>query len=188
MKNLPRILKYVGLIIGVSSIFTALAFATRKSAKITFEDDTGITIHPFTQISERDEKAMNDVLKKYDKSLYKIQTYKEGKLQKTKGRLEDVYIARATIAELTEQKGTGGSARVLQVANISGPSRPPQVGPTRPSKPAPTPTSPSKGSTSPTNPTRPAPTPTNPSGPPKDVSDVKELVRRLRPILEKYSK
>ena len=46
-----------------------------------------------------DERRPSDTLKEYDKSLYKIQSFKDGKRGKSRGTLSEDTIGRATMAE-----------------------------------------------------------------------------------------
>lgn len=85
---------------------------TQRKSKIVVEDERGIVILP-TAFSEADQNAMNEILAKYDKSLYKIETHVDGQLQKRLGTLRDIYTDKKlteSIAEKFMQKGFTRSA------------------------------------------------------------------------------
>src|SRR5262249_43541520 len=89
------------------------AFAQEKRGGVTMDEDH-IVVHPMTKISAEDVKAINNVLKEYDKSFYKLDTYKDGKLKKTQGSLSDVNLDQAIAAELTAAKAKGESIKTMQ--------------------------------------------------------------------------
>ncbi len=96
--------KQLVMIAGLLMVLTIIAIAAAKhdkTGKVTFRDSMTVIIHPGTNISKPDEKALNDVLKHYDKSVYRIETYQKGKRKKTKGQLIDMYIDKATAAEVS---------------------------------------------------------------------------------------
>src|SRR5215472_11619409 len=92
------------------------AFAQEKGGGVTMDEDH-IVVHPMTKISAEDVKAINDVLKEYDKSFYKLQTYKDGKLKKTQGTLSDVNLDQVIAAELTASQAKGESVKTMQFTN-----------------------------------------------------------------------
>jgi hypothetical protein len=197
------------------------AFAEEKSGKVEIKEDV-IIIHPGSKISKSDTAALNEVLRKYDKSLYKIETYRSGKSKKKLGELSDMFIDQTVASELASAKESGESDRSIQVISPNGPQGPAMVpvNPQRPSSPMPAgpqmqspmptgpqmqspmpagpqmspsspvpsgpqmvPTGPQRSPSSPTNPQH-APTPAKPA----DAKAYKQLIERLKPILEKYSK
>jgi hypothetical protein len=161
-------------------------FAEEKGGKVTIEEK-GIILHPGTKISQTDAKALNEVLKKYDKSLYKIDIYKNGQKKKSQGQLSDVCLDRTVVAEA--EAATGNSNRTLQVIAATNPQRSPgsTVNPLR--SPSAT-TNPQHTPSATTNPQQTPGAPTNPQQSPcaPDEKAAKELIERLKPILEKYSK
>jgi hypothetical protein len=217
------------------------AFAEEKSGKVEIKEDV-IIIHPGSKISKSDTAALNEVLRKYDKSLYKIETYRSGKSKKKLGELSDMLIDQTVASELASAKESGESDRSIQVISPNGPQGPAMVpvNPQRPSSPMPTgpqmqspmPTGPQMQSPMPTGPQMQSPMPAGPqmqspmpagpqmspsspvpSGPqmvptgpqrspssptnpqhaptpakPADAKAYKQLIERLKPILEKYSK
>src|SRR4029077_18540557 len=82
--------------------------------------ETFVGIHPGTKISSDDQKALDAVLKNFDKSLYKIRTYDRGKLVKTQGSLEDARIPEKLVAEVRKasQEGISGFALGLTDAYV----------------------------------------------------------------------
>jgi len=109
----------------VSSTALALAFpafAEEKSATVTIEEK-GIILHPGTRISQTDAKALNEVLKKYDKSLYRIETYRKDQKKKSQGQLSDACLDRTVVSEVALAEGN--SNRTLQVIAATNPQRAP---------------------------------------------------------------
>ena len=148
-------------------------------SKVTIQQ-SGILIRPGTKLSEGDQEAMNKILKSYDKSLYKIQTYENGQLKKTQGKLSSIYIDKATASEaaraMTEQ---GSTQYVIQIGFLN-----------KTHQPSPTPP-PMYALTDKTHqsPTPPAPTPSDKTHQMQGAQskEAEDLVKRLTPILEKYS-
>jgi hypothetical protein len=64
-------------------------------------DKNGIIL-PGTALSKEDQKAMNKILKQYDKSLYRIDKYEKGELKKTHGTLSDVVIGQKLVSDVAE--------------------------------------------------------------------------------------
>jgi hypothetical protein len=117
MKRLRKPVSVVLLGVGTALIFAVPAFAQQKDAQVTITD-TRIEIHPGTKISESDQKALNEVLKKYDKLLYKIETLKDGKVTgQVQGKLEDKYIDATLAAEVKQAKAAGSSDTTEQTAD-----------------------------------------------------------------------
>src|SRR5437660_4065195 len=110
-------------------------------------------------------------MKKYRKSLYKIQTFKNGSLTETRGALDEKYIREGLVSEVAKAAQTTqftGSA--IQLAFTSSTKQP--------SPPPPPPVS----HTSSTKVKQ------QPPPPPDQLKQAKELMERLRPILERYIK
>ena len=78
--------------------------------------DTRIEIHPGTTITESDQKALNEVLKKYDTSLYKIETLTDGKVT-SQGKLKDKYIDTTLAAEVKQAKAAGTTVNMQQTVD-----------------------------------------------------------------------
>jgi len=141
---------------------------------------------PGTEISKADHDAMNRILRKYDKALYRIQTYENGRLKRTQGKLEDVVTDKTLASDIAinvKKKGFTQDAMRIGVASESeksGGTTTPLKSPA-PSTPPPTPTpSGPHPSASPGGTTTPLQS--------QNIAKSQELVDRLKPILEKYSK
>lgn len=210
MKSLPSTVNQVGPAVAILCILAAPAFAqsttgvdtrTRPTQEVTIEKD-GILIHPGAKISKSDQNALNDILTKYNKSLYKIETYKNGKLKKTQGQLSDVYIDKTIASEAADAKATGVSDRTLQIITPANPQQAPgattnpQQSPGNTTNPQRSPgatTNPQQTPGATTNPQQSPGATTNPqqatqSPSPANERASRELIERLKPILEKYSK
>jgi hypothetical protein len=180
MKNLPRTIGYILPVIALVAGIIVFSCAdnihsTGARSKVTIQE-SGILIRPGTQLSEGDQKAMNDILKNYDKSLYKIQTYENGQLKRTQGKLSNMYIDKATASEAAKAMTEKGSSQyVIQIGFLD--------------KTHQSPTPPQMNAL--TDKTHQSPTPPAPS--PSDKThqthgkEAEDLVKRLTPILEKYS-
>ena len=92
MKIPLRTNKYVVIASGLVVCAVAVSCAEHQTnaRKGNVEINEGLLrIHPSIQLSAEDEKAMANILEKYDKRLYKIETVKAGKVIKTQGKLPD---------------------------------------------------------------------------------------------------
>lgn len=128
MNTLNNLVRFFVGAFGTVMVLAIPAFAGEKNQNVTIEKH-GIVIHPGTKISGSDEKALNDVLGKYDKSLYRVETYKKGKLTKTVGELQDMYIDKKTASEVANAKAAGTSDST--VTFVSGPIQRTQKPPPR---------------------------------------------------------
>jgi hypothetical protein len=198
MKNLPRTIGYILPVIALVAGIVVFSCAdnihsTGARSKVTIQE-SGILIRPGTQLSEGDQKAMNDILKNYDKSLYKIQTYENGQLKRTQGKLSNMYIDKATASEAAKAMTEKGSSQyVIQIGYLDkthqSPTPPPPPMNALTDKTHQSPTPPQMNAL--TDKTHQSPTPPAPS--PSDKThqmhgkEAEDLVKRLTPILEKYS-
>jgi hypothetical protein len=114
MKTLVKTVGGFLLAAGLVAFFTPAVLAQDQNGTVSFTaSGKGIVIHPGTKITKEDEQAMTDALKKYDKRLYLIEEYKDGKLIKTMGELkngpgkEDIYIDAKTSSEVASAKAAG---------------------------------------------------------------------------------
>lgn len=103
MKTLFGTNKYVLIALGVMGFVVLIACAQNGMArnhkgKVEITKDV-IVLHPAVQLAAADEKAMNDVLKRYNKNLYKIDTVENGKVTKTEGSLKMTSMTAAVKAE-----------------------------------------------------------------------------------------
>ena len=188
MKNRAEI-GVVLVLLASLTCFVATGFG-QSAAKVEIKDDY-IVVHPGAGISKPDAKALDDVLKQYDKSLYKVDIYKNGQTTSALGNLRDMCVDQRAVAELMQAKAQGQSDRAIQliapgsavnpttsIRSIQGsPSPGTAVNPTSGS---PTPgLAPVNPTMAPVNPTRPvdgagtpAPSGAMPSGPQKVDSPV----------------
>jgi hypothetical protein len=158
--------------------FAATGFAQTGGGKVEIKDDY-IVVHPGANISKADTQALDAVLGKYDKSLYKIDIYKNGRTKNTLGNLRDMCIDQRAVAELMQAKAQGESNRAIQLVAPGS-----AVNPTNSQSGSPTPgtaVNPNQGSTppgaavpvhpnvapqmSPVNPTQNTPIPSGPQAP-----------------------
>jgi len=102
MKTLCKTITLLVLGAGIVTVLTVTGFAQEKRGGVTIQDQ-GIIIHPGTKLSKSDETALNNVLSKYDKKLYRVETYKDGKLIKTVGELK---LDKETASEIANAKGS----------------------------------------------------------------------------------
>jgi hypothetical protein len=211
----PRLL-LVGVCVALLGVaqFVALTRAAAPSGTVTIKEDV-ILIHPGTKLTQDDREQLNEALSSYDKSLFKVQTYKSGKLTRTMGELSDVLIDQALVSEVAAAAAKGNSSRVLQVIAATSSQQllagttsgePPGANPSASTNPQRHPSgtatpAPSAMPSASTNPQRhpsgtatPAPS-AMPSGAthpqrvtaPANDKAARELIERLKPILEKYS-
>lgn len=161
----------VGGLVWFSSCTSVSEPASAPSDRNVVIDNRGIFI-PGTAISATDHAAMNKILNKYDKSIYRIDTYKDGKRTRKQGTLTDVVTDRKLASEIaTNLKKPGFTHYVVQVPGSS-------VNPAISLPPGST-TNPASAAN---QPYPQAPSPVNPA------VDSRELIERLTPILEKYRK
>ena len=93
-----RSMRWFIALIAVSLAFlgTIPAFAEDTGDAVTIEKER--ILIPGTKISEKDQREMNAILAKYDKKLYKVKEYANGKLKQSEGALKDAAIDKATAA------------------------------------------------------------------------------------------
>jgi hypothetical protein len=96
--------------------FCPSSFAQEKSEPVKITKDS-ITI-PGTEITKEDQKEIDAILAKYDKSLYKIQIYKNGTLKKTKGSLSQLSVAAAAVADVVKAKAKGLSNWTIEITGL----------------------------------------------------------------------
>ncbi len=107
MKTYYNFCKIFLLISAISLINATRGFAEEKdTGGVTIKKDATI-MHPGTKLSKDDEKALNDVLKKYDKKLYLVEKFQEGKLKKSVGELKidtqlESEVAKAKMMGITD--------------------------------------------------------------------------------------
>ena len=187
MKTLPGTLRYlaaaVALLCGIIA-FSCAHLQKGRAKKIAVQEH-GIEIHPAAEVSQTDQSAMNTILRKYDKSLYKIQTYKNGKLESSRGGLSNVFIDKTLTSEIAQKAEAGFSYCVMQIFNLDKThhdwdnsalyfSSHTHASPTPP--PPPPPNGPNAtGMAAHTHTTA------------QKQAQSEELIKRLKPVLEKYN-
>jgi hypothetical protein len=172
--RLPLLLLLVGVVGGLLWFSSCTSVSESPSApndRNVVIDKRGIFI-PGTAISATDHAAMNKILNKYDKSIYRIDTYKDGKRTRKQGTLTDVVTDRKLASQIaTNLKRPGFTHYVVQVpGNTTNPASSLNPGST---------TNPASAANRP-YPPAPAPSPVNPT------LDSRELIEELTPILKPY--
>jgi hypothetical protein len=121
MKTLFRTHKHV-LLVGVVGSAVLIAFPQQPAMaagkakgkkKVEITQDM-IVLHPAVKLSPADEKAMDDVLKKHAKTLYKVDTVENGKVT-TNGSLKETSLTAAVKAEAPREAQGGKSHKTAQV-------------------------------------------------------------------------
>ena len=182
-------------------VVAAITFACLRTLPALAAEGTGdpVTIEkdriliPGTNISESDQRAMNAILAQYDKSLYKLKGYVNGKAGKQQGTLNDAAIDKATAARAAKHaKDPHFSGSTLQIGNtanqdISGRTSNQDI-PGRTSNQDKPGTSTNQDWTTKAGVTSNQEKVNDRSPAPHDASKARELVKRLTPILRKYSK
>jgi hypothetical protein len=88
MKTLLRTNKYAVLTLGTIGCLLIFACKTettkRTSGKVDIQDKR-LVIHPYIKLLPAEEKKLDDVLRNHDKKLYRIATWKNGKVVKVRG-------------------------------------------------------------------------------------------------------
>jgi hypothetical protein len=85
MKSYPRVGNIILLIMAaLLTEVTSGCGQNKATGGVTITEDIFI-IHPGTKLRETDERALNDMLKKYDKKLYRIEKIEHGKVTKSIG-------------------------------------------------------------------------------------------------------
>jgi len=111
MKTLIRTNKYILLVLGLIACAVIISCALNPTAdartgKVDISDDV-IVLHAAVQLSAADERAMTAVLKKYSKSLYRIDRVEKGAETKTLGTLEMGKLTAAAKAAVTSEGQNG---------------------------------------------------------------------------------
>jgi len=103
MKTHDPLRKIFLIVIATFFIVAVHGCGPKKKTGVTIETDE-IIMPAGTKLSEDDEKALNDVLQKYDKKLYLVEKFQEGKLMKSVGELK---IDTQLESEVTKAKAMG---------------------------------------------------------------------------------
>lgn len=157
---------------------------------------------PGTALTEADSKALNDILSKHDKRIYKIESYNQPAHKKTKGSLRDVFIDKRAAAEAPTNAGKPGFTHdAIQIGvgekPVQGASTVPQAPLPSPSPGASTVPQQVQASATPAGTSVPQSNPvqalgmvtgSNPQVSKQMYDESAELVRAVEPILKKYSR
>jgi hypothetical protein len=137
-------------------------------------DDTYVEIHPGTHFSPDDTKALNKILSEYDRRLYWVANVNGPKITDS-GKLSYVYVANILLDEVEKAATAGTSYSVIQ---IGARDHSPHVPDHSPHVPDHSPHIPMMSEHS--------PHPTSILNR-EDYRKCTELVKRVTPILQKYS-
>jgi hypothetical protein len=140
------------------------------------EGGLGILI-PGTEISKADAEAMNNILKKYEKDVYKLKTYQNASLIKTEGKLKDLVLDRELMSTMAANVKKAGFTQFAVQLGIGTNPQLVTLGP------AATPVSSTNAQRKSTGP---SPTPSVGYAQTNLEKESRELVKELRPILQKY--
>jgi hypothetical protein len=123
MKRLPGVwaLHWRSIaLVGIAAILLTQLPALMDAAKserhetVTIEDNV-ILLHPGTKLTKPDRQAFNQILGTYNKSLFKVETYKDGKVTRTQGQLSEALIDKTIAAEAAQAKASGNSHLTMQI-------------------------------------------------------------------------
>src|ERR1043166_9180916 len=107
MKRLPslwaqhwRSIALVGISVILFTQLPALMNAAKPAthATVTIEDNV-ILLHPGTKLTKPDRQALNQILSTYNKSLFRLEIYKDGKVTRTQGQLSEALIDKTIAAD-----------------------------------------------------------------------------------------
>jgi len=143
------------IILASLTCFAATGFGQATPGKVEINPDN-IVIHPGVKLSKPDATALNNVLQQYDKALYKIEVYNNGKTSSTSGSLLDMCVDQRTVAELKQAKAAGQSERAIQMISPGSAVNPNSSTSGSPTPGAMIPTNPNRDGMAPVNPTRPS--------------------------------
>jgi hypothetical protein len=107
MKTLLRTNKYTVIILGTVGCILIFACTqpvkpSRTTSKVEIRKDR-IVIHPVIKLTPVDEKKMDDVLRNYDKKLYRVSTWKNGEMIRVRGHGSLTARQKAEAAEAQRQ-------------------------------------------------------------------------------------
>lgn len=177
MKKLSDPGKYV--LTAIVLIVFALLCATyaKNRSGVELRKDYAI-IYPRAHWGGNNCDELNQILQKYDKSLYKIQTYDKGKLVKAEGDLDESVIRHGLISEVTKEaeqmKFTGCAIQAGKMSDEGEGKRSP--------RPRPSPT------VSPTPSIYPSASPGGSTTRQNLIPEVGKLAKKIQPVLDKYNK
>ena len=147
-----------------------LVVARDKNIVMAKKENGKEIVFPGTTMSTADAEAMNKILNQYDKTLFRIDTYENGKRTKTRGTLTDVITDKRLTSELATGVKEGFSQYAFRVRGFD-------------TNPTLTPTPKSKSSYSPVPGAS-----TNPTSSNQKTTATKGVFDRLEQILKKYQR
>jgi len=114
MKTLSRTSKEVVVAVSVVAVATALALAQSKPdkwgraiiVKTPQKPDRILLFGP--SLNDKEQKAFNKILGKYEQKYYKVVTFEKGKNVSTRGTLEDMEVGRVSYSEVVKEAEEGG--------------------------------------------------------------------------------
>ncbi len=119
---------FLAFLVGCTVLIWSCATPHGGSSGV-IKDDYGIII-PATPFTQPDQAAMNAILAKYDKELYKIDSHVNGQFVKRHGTLSDLHMEKtlaAVIAENLKKQGfTRSAVRVGKYTASEGATTNPQ--------------------------------------------------------------
>ena len=187
MKAPPRTVRYLVVAIGLMIIVAyALAIGTEQGVKVgknAFVDAKGRTrniymiIRPQANVSGTQATEVKQKLSMFDKSLYKIRTYKNGTVVATDGELDDKIMRSGLAANVDHQ---AESTHFTGIAL--------QVGRTFPPPPTPSTSTKIAAENSPNPSPSPSPEPSAAGPSTKLVWETRTKIKELEPLLNKYNK
>ena len=103
-----KIKKYVATLLGMGACAVILSCVTNGGhPKGTVEvTPNGILIHPTIQLSAADVQSLDNTLKNFNKSLYKIVTLQKGRVTQNSGRLADAETDATLKSEVANAERT----------------------------------------------------------------------------------
>jgi hypothetical protein len=122
MKTSLKIRKYLLTALGIGGcaiIVSCITNSGRPKGKVEITAN-GILIHPTIHLSAADQKNLDDTLKNFGKSLYKIVTLKKGRVTQVRGRLADAKIDATLKSEVAEAQKAGADDHTEQFVHVSG--------------------------------------------------------------------
>jgi len=105
MKTLLRKNKYFVVILGIVGCVVVISCQTSKTSKVEI-GKRNVAIHPGVKLTPEGEQAMNNVLKHYNKNLYRIEILENGQVKKAMG---NAAVEGPLQAELAAAKSKGVS-------------------------------------------------------------------------------
>jgi hypothetical protein len=126
MKNLSRTSKKMAIAVSIIAVATVLALAQGKPdkwgrvtiVKTPHKPDRILLFGP--SLNDKEQKAFNKTLAKYDQKYYKIVTFKKGEKVSTRGTLEDMEVGGVSYSEVVKEAQGGGRSAEAWACDGSG--------------------------------------------------------------------